>query len=128
MALGVESGTIPDAQLTASSQHDANHGAHRARLDIQKEGNKRGGWVPRRWGSNQWLQVNLGFINTVTGVATQGRSEYPQIVTKYKLLYSQDEKDFLYYRETGQTEDKVILFNMISAFSLRTKKCYNFSE
>lgn len=70
----------------------------------------------------------LAFINTVTGVATQGRSDYPQIVTKYKLLYSQDGKDFLYYRETGQTEDKVILFNMISAFSLRTKKCYNFSE
>ena len=119
-ALGVESGLIPDAQLTASSKYDKNHSAHRARLNMKKEGSKRGSWVPLRWNLKQWLQIDLGSVNKVTAVATQGRSDYPQYVKKYKLQYSQDGKDFLYYRETGQTEDKVTLFNFISLFS---EKC-----
>ena len=119
-ALGVESGLIPDAQLTAFSQADENHSAHRARLNMQKEGRKRGGWVPRSKNLHQWLQVDLGSVNIVTAAATQGRSDYTQYVKKYKLQYSQDGNDFLYYRETGQTEDKVTLFNFISLFS---EKC-----
>lgn len=126
IALGVESGLIPDAQLTASSQYNDDHGAHRGRLNMQIEGKKRGGWVARFANKNQWLQVDLGSVNVVTAVATQGRSDYPQYVKKYKLRYSQDGNDFVYYRETGQTEDKVTLFHMISVFSLRTKKCHNF--
>ena len=93
--------------MTASSQYDANHAANRGRLNLQREGEKRGGWVANSFNSNEWLQVDLGSVNIVTGVATQGRSDSPQFVTKYKLLYSQDGKDFLYYRETGQTEVKV---------------------
>ena len=96
---------------------------------MQKGGKKRGGWVPRSSNLNQWLQVDLGSVSIVTAAATQGRSDYPQDVKKYKLQYSQDGKDFLYYRETGRTKDKVTLFNFISLFSLRTKECHNiFSE
>ena len=110
MALGVESKAIPDNQLTASSQFNNDHGAHRGRLNMQKEGSKRGGWISRHRNLNQWLQVDLGIVTTVSGVATQGRADYPQIVTKYKLEYSLDGKTFQYYRETGQTVDKVILY------------------
>jgi len=46
----------------------------------------------------------------VTRVATQGRySVYNQWVTKYKLQYSDDGVNFQYYKEQGQTTDKVIL-------------------
>ena len=81
-----------------------------------REGEKRGAWVPsspENPSTTQWLQVDLGSVNTVTSVATQGRSDFQGYVTKYKLLYSQNGNDFLYYRETGQTEDKVISLNTI---------------
>ena len=107
----MESGGIPDNQLTASSQDDQYHAASRGRLNMQKEGHKQGGWVARYRNSSQYLQVDFGIVNTVVKVATQGRSDYPQMVTKYKLSYSLDGKTFQYYRETGQTMDKVIVID-----------------
>ena len=55
--LGMESGTIPDSSLTASSMVDVNHGPKRARLNMVKVGGLRGGWVTRD--SNPWIQVKL---------------------------------------------------------------------
>ncbi|XP_078353422.1 uncharacterized protein LOC144638115 isoform X2 [Oculina patagonica] len=107
VALGMESGKIADSQLTASSQYDGDHAASRGRLNMQKEGTKRGGWVSRHRNVNQYLQVDLGIVNTVMKVASQGRADYPQMVTKYKLEYSLDGTTFQAYRETGQVEDKI---------------------
>ena len=107
----MEKGGIPDAQLSASSKYknSANYGASRARLNMQREGKKAGGWVPRRVGTMEWLQVDLGFVTTVAAVATQGRSDQPQFVSKYRLAYGQEDGDvFYYYRETGQNMNKVM--------------------
>ena len=43
-ALGVESGAISDAQISASSQWDANHAAIQGRLHFQKSSGKAGSW------------------------------------------------------------------------------------
>ena len=43
----------------------------------------------------------------ITGVATQGRSDMNQWVTKYKLQYRNNSTAFQYYKENGQVEDKV---------------------
>lgn len=105
--LGLESGQITDGQLTASSQWDWNHGARRGRLDIQKQGALRGAWSSRRNDGNQWLQIDL-FDETsqVTGVATQGRFDWNQWVTKYRLQYSVDGVTFQFYKEQGQSANK----------------------
>ena len=105
----MESGAISDDQITASSQWNAiTHGAILARLHLQINAEKRGGWSVAHSNAHQWLQVNLGNQYTrVTGVATQGRNVYSQWVTKYKLQYSNDGVNFQFYREPGQTTDKV---------------------
>ena len=106
-ALGMESGAISDKQITASSQWDSNHASFQGRLHFQGifEG---GSWSARKNDLHQWLQVDLGSQYTkVTRVATQGRNAVNQWVTKYKLTYSKDGVNFQYYREQGQTADKV---------------------
>ena len=107
-ARGVENGAISDAQISASSQFDANHAAIQGRLHFQKSPGKAGSWSARTNDVNQWLQIDLGNQATkVTRLATQGRNAYSQWVTKYKLQYSQDGVTFHYYSDQPHTAPKV---------------------
>ena len=106
-ALGMESGAISDKQIKASSQRNSNHAPFHGRLHFQGIF-KAGSWSARTNDLHQWLQVDLGSLYTkVIRVATQGRNANSQWVTKYKLTYSNDGVNFQYYREQGQTTDKV---------------------
>ena len=104
--MGMKNGAISDWQITASSQYNPDYAPFQGRLDFTKW--KAGSWSASRNDLHQWFQVDLGNKNTkVTRVATQGRNDYPQWVTKYKLQYSNDGVNFQYYREQGKTVDKV---------------------
>ncbi|KAL9987513.1 hypothetical protein ACROYT_G001835 [Oculina patagonica] len=105
--LGMENGAIPDEQISVSSQLDANHSAVQGRLQCEA-----GSWSAGSNDVNQWLQIDLGSQYTeVSRLATQGRSDAAQWVTSYKLRYSNDGVNFQYYREQGQTADKVFVGN-----------------
>ena len=107
----MESRTITDALITASSEDDAMHAASHARLNFREIPNTAAGaWVSDATDVNPWLQVDLEARYTiVTRVATQGRNslDFPMWVTKYKLQYGDNGKVFQYYREPGQDTDKV---------------------
>lgn len=99
--LGMEDGTITDAQITASSQVDGNHSAVMARLNFKADDSKAGAWSALTNDRNQWLQVDLGSYTRVTRLVTQGRNAYNEWVTKYKLQYSDDEGNFQFYKQVG---------------------------
>lgn len=103
----MESGKITDGQISASSRHNDAGAAIMGRLH-NEDGS--GAWTAATNDANQWLQVDLGsYYTRVTRVAMQGRyGELIQWVTEYKLQHSQDGVNFQYYREQGQTTDKVI--------------------
>lgn len=106
-ALGMESGAISDAQISASSKFSDSLAASCGRLHLQG-GGCHGSWAVAVHNANQWLQVD--FVNrytTVTGVATQGRTVHNQWVTMYRLQYGNDGVEFQYYKEQGQTAIKV---------------------
>ena len=104
----MENGAIFDRQITASSELDANHSAIQGRLNFKATANKAGSWSAGSTDSSQWLQVDLGSQHTkVTSAATQGRDDSPQWVTRYKLLYSNDGRDFRHYTEPRKNEKKV---------------------
>ena len=106
-ALGMENYIIADGQISTSSQWDNNHAAIQGRLHFAQAG-KRGAWSARTNDVNQWLQVDLGNMYTkVSRVASQGRGDADQWVTKYKLQYSTDGVNFQYYKDEGQAADKV---------------------
>jgi len=101
----MESGAISEAQISASSQYDNEHGPKNARL---RNTQGKGSWVAGLNDVDQWLQVDLLGLDIVTGIATQGRhSEHAMWVTKYKLQYSNDGESFRYYKEQGENVDKV---------------------
>ena len=57
-------------------------------------GGKTGAWSSRTNDKSQWIKVDLGEIKRVTQVASQGRSEAAQWVTRYKVSYSASGKEF----------------------------------
>ena len=105
----MEDYTISDEQITASSEWSNDKAAFQGRLHLKETIIKSGGWGAGVNDSNQWLQVDLiSLYVKVTVVATQGRNgNYDEWVTKYKLQYSDDGVSFTYYREPGETTDKV---------------------
>ncbi|XP_031574613.1 uncharacterized protein LOC116308348 isoform X2 [Actinia tenebrosa] len=103
-ALGLESGWIENSAVTASSNWDAQHMAWRARLNIEKQGSFTGGWSARTNNVNQWIQVDFGRSTRVTAVATQGRQDSDQWVTRYTLSYGNNPNDLSSYRVNGYTK------------------------
>lgn len=110
----MESGSISDGQISASSVYPSHHFSHHAfqgRLHFQETWKTAGGWSAAQTNANQWLQVELGSQYWVTRLATQGRNgdRYEQWVTKFNLQYSDNGKIFPFYREQGQIVKKVNL-------------------
>ncbi|XP_027046414.1 uncharacterized protein LOC113674139 [Pocillopora damicornis] len=88
--LGMQSGRIKNAAITASSQWDKNHASWLARLGNMRRGRLMGAWSAKKNNYNQWIQVDLHRSMKVTGLATQGRYEAAQWVTAFYVLYSAD--------------------------------------
>ena len=105
----MDSRSISDAQITASSQLDGNHSAVQGRLHFRAEGNKAGGWSSLVNDANQWLQVDFGSYTRVTQVATQGMNGVDEWVTRYKLQYSDDGVTYKFYQKIGDTSVTVWL-------------------
>ena len=110
VALGMESRTINDEQITASSEWNHNHAAIQGRLNFKATW-KSGAWSALTNDPNQWLQVDLIGQYIVTRVATQGRNRYHQWVKKYKLQYSDDGARFRCYKEPRKNDHKVKLIS-----------------
>ena len=94
----MRTGAISNAQITASSIWDHSHEAFQGRLNFQAIPMESGSWSAGRNDFNQWLEVFLGgLLMTVTGIATQGRSDHDQWVTKYMLMFSNVGGSFEYF-------------------------------
>ena len=103
-------GVITGSKISASSEFDTYlHAATYGRLFYKLQ---RGAWSSLYNNVNQWIQIDLsGHRSKVTRVATQGRAEtaWSQWVTSYRLQHSNNVITFHYYKELGQTTDKVKL-------------------
>lgn len=103
----MKDGTIQDNQLTASSEWAGNHGVNNARLDRPAKDGRTGGWSARTNDVNQWIQVDLGAVRSVSGIVLQGRADYNQWVTKYKIQYSKDGINWQYIKDENQDDEMV---------------------
>ena len=103
--LGMENRAIRDAQITASSQFNANHGPSNGRLNFKAGGGKTGAWSARTNDVNQYLQVDFGHRTKVTEIETQGREDCcNQWVKSYTVSYSNDNNNYQPYRQNGQVK------------------------
>ena len=64
----------------------------------------RGGWSSRVNYRYQWLQVTFKIPKKIVAIATQGRQDLNQWVTKYWLSFSMDLVHYVYYKQLGATK------------------------
>ncbi|XP_033109129.1 lactadherin-like isoform X2 [Anneissia japonica] len=122
--LGVEDGTIPSDQLTASSVYNDQrwYGADRGRLNADENAGYGEGWSAKANDNNQWIQVDLGILNEVTGVITQGSHAWNEWVTSYEVHHSVDNTNFQPVTEgsgqiavfTGNSDRNTAVTNMFN--------------
>ncbi|XP_024917706.1 macrophage mannose receptor 1 isoform X1 [Cynoglossus semilaevis] len=93
--LGVEDGLVTDSQLTASSS-TGGFTPDKARL------NGNSCWMPSGSPSSSWIQVNLGPIRKVTGIAIQGCPQNDHWVTKFRIKHSMDGNTWTDYTADGE--------------------------
>ncbi|XP_074544491.1 contactin-associated protein-like 2 [Halichoeres trimaculatus] len=89
---------LPFSSFTSSSVFGRGHEAGHAKLS-RKQG--AGGWSPLETDHQQWLQVDLGSRKQVVAIATQGRYGSSDWTSKYRLLYSDTQKNWRPYLQDG---------------------------
>uniref|UniRef100_A0A8C4LS53 Discoidin, CUB and LCCL domain-containing protein 2 n=1 Tax=Equus asinus TaxID=9793 RepID=A0A8C4LS53_EQUAS len=113
--LGMESGVIADAQITASSvlewtDHTGQENSWKpAKARLKKPGPP---WAALATDEYQWLQV-LNKEKKITGIVTTGSTmvEHNYYVSAYRVLYSDDGQRWTVYREPGVEQDKIFQGN-----------------
>ncbi|KAF4025989.1 hypothetical protein G4228_018112 [Cervus hanglu yarkandensis] len=114
--LGMESGVIADAQITASSVLEwTDHTGQENSWKPEKARLKKPGppWAAFATDEYQWLQVDLNKEKKITGIVTTGSTmvEHNYYVSAYKILYSADGQRWTVYREPGVDQDKIFQGN-----------------
>ncbi|CAF1154867.1 unnamed protein product, partial [Didymodactylos carnosus] len=117
-ALGMESGTIPDSDITSSSSHDSSSvGPHMARIRTELEG---GAWCPDKQigpGIYEYIQITLSQLNYITMVETQGRfgnGQGKEYTEWYQVQYQRtDNEEWLTYRTKN---NKTVLNGNINTY------------
>ena len=100
----MENGKIPSSAITASSSYNAELVPNFARLNS-----------PSAWAIGvsaappQWLQVDLGGVVAVKGVATQGRRLVNQWVTSYFVSSSVNGIEWVKYMENNTVKVSQLL-------------------
>ena len=98
-AVGVQSSlAVPDHRFTASSYYDSRYLPHFARLDRTVNG----GWTSTsKDKATSWLQIDLGDVNVICAVTTQGRYGFDEWTKSYKLSLSLNNNSWPVYNEQG---------------------------
>ncbi|XP_030614644.1 discoidin, CUB and LCCL domain-containing protein 2 isoform X1 [Archocentrus centrarchus] len=112
--LGLASGGVADTQLSASSVLDWSSSEHGvwapSGARLRKEGLP---WAPSQSDQQQWLQVDLKKEKRITGIITTGSalSDEKCYVSAYRVLYSNNGKQWSSYKESNSTQDKIFQGN-----------------
>ena len=100
--LGMSSGKIPDDAITASSYYSSDYKPGYGRL---KRVGSKCSWTPTAAGKiGSWLQVDLGQLTTVTGIATQGTCYSGEWAKSYSVSYSNEPNSWTLYEESGNVK------------------------
>ena len=107
----MEDWRIADGQITASTYTDFRYVPSNARLNRAGDSTTSfSSWSSAFRDAYQWIQVDLGFVMMVSGIVLQGRVEYVQYVTKYKVRYiSDDDSSWRWVKDSSGQDDMVRL-------------------
>ncbi|XP_077173575.1 lactadherin isoform X2 [Paroedura picta] len=110
-ALGLETGAIANTQLTASSVHFGFLGLQRWGPELARLNNKGivNAWTSSNYDRSPWIQVNLLRMMRLSGLSTQGARRVGRVeyVRAYKVSYSHNGREFVYFKAEKEDHDKV---------------------
>ncbi|KAK3706074.1 hypothetical protein QZH41_014686 [Actinostola sp. cb2023] len=117
--LGMESGTIKDSQITASSYDGNTFAPWNARLQRKSvQGEHGGGWIAETNRGPQWVQIDLGTVKKVTAIATQGHPDEDVWTKTYQILSGNDPNSLTLYDNgkifTGNTDSNTVVKNILN--------------
>ncbi|KAM9342334.1 coagulation factor V [Pholidichthys leucotaenia] len=117
--LGLESGSVKDKQITASSTRGYWE-PHLARLNNHGKYNA---WSTDE--KNGFIQVDFQRPVVISQVATQGAKQmfYSQYVTKYAISYSNDRRKWIFYKGESKGFNKVFDGNQ-EAYEMKTNTLF----
>ena len=98
--LGMQSGSIPDKMINASSELNASTPAKNGRLNYAAGSS----WCASTNDSNPYLQIDLQTPHIICAVSTQGNTKGDEWVETYALQTSRDGKTWIDYKDGGQVE------------------------
>ena len=116
--LGMESGSIPDSNIAASSENNANTAAKNGRLNYTSGSS----WCAGTSDSNPYLQIDLQTLHIICAVSTQGNSQANQWVKTYKLQLSTYGSTWTNYKEGGQVKVKSYYLITNVVYCIENKK------
>ncbi|XP_078393590.1 neuropilin-1a isoform X1 [Cetorhinus maximus] len=100
-SLGMESGKIRTDQILSSSNYNFNWSPERSRLNHPENA-----WTPSSDSSKEWIQVDLGFLQHVSAIATQGavskETQREYFVQTYKVDVSSTGEDWITVKERSK--------------------------
>ena len=103
-SLGMQSGQLPDAQITSYTETNSAWRAANGRLYFEKIlSGREGAWRAGTNDVHQWFQVDFGGWAKITRVATQGRHDANEWIKRYTLSFSYDGVFFEPYKQNGRT-------------------------
>ena len=88
---------IQDSRLSSSTEFDSSTPPYNGRLSYTAGSS----WCASSHDSNPYLQIDLGSVFIICGVATQGNSKEDHWVKTYQVQYSMDDINRKEYRENG---------------------------
>ena len=97
----MENETIRDSQIDASSLNAVGNPAPQARLNLQPASPLLGSWIALAADNTPWLKVDFLAYAKITSIETQGRPDSASFVDKFTLSYSNNNDDFIQYKEMG---------------------------
>ena len=95
--LGMQSGSVPDNRITASSELNISTPAKNGRLNYTAGSS----WCASTSDSNPYLQIDLQTLHIICAVSTQGNSQADDWVKTYTLQSSRDGKTWKNYEDGG---------------------------
>ncbi|XP_032219938.2 receptor-type tyrosine-protein phosphatase T isoform X2 [Nematostella vectensis] len=102
--LGMEDGRIPDDKISSSSSKPAFFSSNGRLYGAST-------WCKGDTLDGQYIQVDLGHVMTVVGIATQGDPTGDNWVMSYIVWYSIDDKTWIDYKDRGAAKVKVFTGN-----------------
>ena len=96
----MQSDSIPDDSITASSELNVSTSAKNGRLNYTAGSS----WCASTNDSNPYLQIDLRTLHIICAVSTQGNSQADDWVKTYTLQSSRDGKTWTDYEKHGQVK------------------------